>query len=871
MEIPQHYKPDPLEDKWYAAWEKAKCFKSTPDERESFTITIPPPNVTGVLHMGHILNNTIQDIMIRKARMSGYNACWVPGTDHASIATEAKVVKKLADEGISKDDISREEFMEHAHAWKDKYGGVILQQLRKLGASCDWDRTRFTMEESLSKSVIKVFVDLYNKGLMYRGYRMTNWDVSALTAVSDEEVYHKEQLSKLYHIRYQVEGSSDEWVTIATTRPETILGDSAVCFHPEDERYTKYHDARLLIPLIERSIPCITDDYVEPEFGTGALKVTPAHDINDYEIGKRHKLETINILDERGCLNKRAQLFVGEDRFQARKSIVKELEAKGHIVKVEELSNKVGYSERTHVVIEPRLTIQWFLKMEELAKPALENVLNDTIKFVPAHQKNTYRHWMENIRDWCISRQLWWGQRIPVYYLDDERFVCAETPEAALQLAQEKYGKEITAAELKQDEDVVDTWFSSWLWPISVFDGFENKEELDYYYPGKAIVTAPDIMFFWVARMIMAGYEYMDAKPFEAVYYTGVVRDPQGRKMSKSLGNSPDPLDLIAEYGADSLRVGILLCSPAGGDLLFDPKLCEQGRNFCNKMWNACRLIKGWEINEGGDATRKPAIDWFRSRLNSTLATLENQFEQYRFSEALKNLYSFVWNDFCSDYLEMIKPEYGDAIDQETYDATVEFYEAILKMLHPFMPFISEEIYHILAERKEGEFIMMADYPATGEIDTAIMASGDRAKDIITNIRNARTKNGLSAKDRVVLHERTTKGETNDLFTEIIKRKGGISSYEETQSEIPGAVGFMSGKTEFFLDLGIELDLEAEKARIEEELKYLNGFKVSVNKKLGNERFVNNAPPVVIDKERKKLADAEEKIKLLEDSLAKLN
>jgi len=869
-EITTKYQPNGIEDKWYEHWIEKGYFSSKPDDRPSFTICIPPPNVTGVLHMGHILNNTIQDIMIRRARMMGYNACWVPGTDHASIATEAKVVKKLKEQGIDKREIGREAFLEHAFAWKEEYGGMILQQLKKLGCSCDWDRTRFTMEPKLSAAVIKVFVDLYNKDRMYRGNRMTNWDPAARTAVSDEEVYHKDSMSKLYHVKYQVEGS-DQHVTIATTRPETILGDSAVCFHPEDARYTDLKGKKLIVPMIDRAVPAIFDDYVDMEFGTGALKVTPAHDVNDYELGKRHNLEMIDILDDTAHLNENAQLFVGKERFAARKLVVAELEKIGALVKVDEISNQVGYSERTDVVIEPRLTRQWFLKMQDLAAPALENVMNDNVQFVPAHQKNTYRHWMENVRDWCVSRQLWWGQRIPVYYLTDTEYVVAETPEAALELAREKFSRpELQASDLRQDEDVLDTWFSSWLWPISVFDGFEDDTELKYYYPGKAIVTAPDIMFFWVARMIMAGYEYMGEKPFDAVYFTGMVRDPKGRKMSKQLGNSPNPLDLIAKYGADATRVGMLMSSPAGGDLLFDIKLCEQGAKFSNKIWNACRLVKGWEVKEGKNEENQAAIDWFNNKFNKILQTQEKYYDQYRFSEILKLSYSFIWSDFCSDYLEMIKPEKDQPIDSATYEKTIEIFEKLLCMMHPMIPFITEEVYHLLTEREKGDCIINADYPKSADYDENLIAKGEVAKDIITQVRNARQQNKVGGVDPIKAYARVNDPSFYEAFLPIIQRMSTMSSLEFVTENVDNTVSFMVDKDEFFLDMGIKVDPEAEKARITEEIAYLKGFKGKVEKKLSNERFVSNAPAAVVEKEKQKMEDADQKIATLEEALAQL-
>ncbi len=871
MEINKQYQSKEVEEKWYKIWKEQGAFRSIPDDRPSYSIVIPPPNVTGVLHMGHILNNTIQDLLIRRARMKGFNACWVPGTDHASIATEAKVVKKLKEEGKTKWEIGREAFLEEAFAWKEKYGGIILNQLEKLGCSCDWERTRFTNEPKLAEYVIKVFVDLYKKDKLYKGYRMTNWDPEAKTVVSDEEVYHKEKRSKLYHVRYKLV-DQEGYITIATTRPETILGDTAICFNPEDDRYKHLKGAKVLVPMINREIPLIFDEYVDMEFGTGALKITPAHDPNDFELGKKHNLETINIFTDDAKLNEAAQLFIGEDRFKARKSVVALLTEQEHLVEVEEIDNKLGYSERTHVVIEPRLTEQWFVKMKDLAQPAIDSVKDNTIKFYPDHQKNTYFHWMENVRDWCISRQLWWGQRIPAYYLADGSVFVAETAELALEEAKAKTGNNsLTAADLRQDEDVVDTWFSSWLWPISVFNGFDDPTELNYYYPTKVVVTGADIIFFWVARMIMAGYEWEDKKPFDDVYFTGMVRDPQRRKMSKSLGNSPEPLDLIAKYGADGVRVGMLLCSPAGGDLLFKEELCEQGRNFSNKIWNALRLVKGWEVNSGErNEANQPAIIWFENKMNQVLETLENQFSQYRISEALKTIYSFIWQDFCSDYLEMIKPAYGSPIDEHTYNHTVDFFEKLLRIVHPFIPFVSEEIYQLLADRAEGEFINFSSCPEMGTYSKEEIQKGEKAKAIITNVMNIRNKNGLSPKEPLAAFASAAMEDYKDFLPIIVKRSN-LSSLEFGQSNVPNTVSFIVDNDEFYVETGIEINVEEEKARLESELEYANGFKVKTEKKLQNERFVSNAPEAVVNSEKQKLADAVEKIKILEDSLAKLN
>jgi len=873
MSLSTRYEPQKVEGKWYDYWMENEFFRSVPDEREPYTIVIPPPNVTGVLHMGHMLNNTIQDVLIRRARMQGKNACWVPGTDHASIATEAKVVKKLREElGVTKWEIGREKFLEHAFKWKEEYGGVILQQLRVLGASCDWERTRFTMEPKLSKAVQQTFIDLYKKGHVYKGLRMTNWDPAAKTAISDEEVYHEEKQAKLYHVRYKIEGTDDEWITIATTRPETILGDTAICFHPDDERYQHLKGKHAIVPMVNRPIPFIFDDYVDMEFGTGALKITPAHDVNDNEIGKRHNLETIDILNEDATLSEAAQHFVGEDRFKARKLVANWLEENGQLVKVEEIKNKIGKSERTHVVIEPRLTKQWFLRMPEIAKPALDSVMDDVIEFFPKKYKNVYRHWMENIRDWCISRQLWWGQQIPAYYVEgtDEIFV-AMTADEALAEAQQKLNRpELTVADLKQDEDVFDTWFSSWLWPISVFDGFEKPDEVDYYYPTNVLVTGWDIIFFWVARMIMAGYEWRNEKPFQHVYFTGMVRDKKGRKMSKSLGNSPDPLMLMEKFGADGVRMGMLMCSPAGGDLLFDDKLCEQGSMFSNKIWNALRLVKGWEVKAGENTVNKPAIEWFENRFNQVLVEVEAQYDQYRISEALKTTYSFIWNDFFSSYLEMIKPPYGEPIDAETYAATIQFFERCMQILHPIMPFITEEVYQQLKQRDTKDSICVSTYPIAKNVNETALEKGEIAKELITQIRNVRAKNGLSPKHGLKLFAKLQNNDLLEAFQPIISSQTNLDSFEFVSEEAADTTKFLIGKNEFFVDLGIEVDKDAERAKIQEEIDYLTGFKTKVEKKLSNERFVNNAPEAVVAKERQKMDDAIAKIKILEESLVGL-
>lgn len=874
MSIASQYNPADTEDKWYAYWMKHNFFHSEPDEREPYTIVIPPPNVTGVLHMGHMLNNTIQDILVRRARMQGKNACWVPGTDHASIATEAKVVAKLAEEGISKFDLSRDAFLEHAWEWTHKHGGIILEQLKKLGASCDWDRTAFTMDEVRSKSVIKIFVDLFNKGYIYRGVRMVNWDPSAKTAVSDEEVYHKEEQSKLYYVRYQIEGEEDEWVTVATTRPETILGDTAVCVNPGDERFKHLAGKRVLVPLIKRSVPVIMDDYVDIEFGTGCLKITPAHDVNDYEIGMRHNLETIDTFNDNGTLSEAAQLFVGMDRFEARKKIVPELEAQGNLVKIEDYTNKVGYSERTNVVIEPKLSAQWFIKMKDLAAPALEAVENDDIEFHPKKFKNLYRHWMENVKDWCISRQLWWGHRIPVYYLEDGGFVVAETPEQALEAAKKQSGNDdLTMEQLRQDEDVLDTWASSWLWPMSVFDGVDHpdNEEINYYYPTNDLITAPDIIFFWVARMIMAGYYDRKELPFKNVYFTGMVRDKQRRKMSKSLGNSPDPLDLIKQFGADGVRVGMLFCSPAGGDLLFDESLTEQGRNFSNKLWNSFRLIKGWEVDtkiEQPESSAK-AIEWFEAKLNESLATLDDHFSKFRISDALMEVYTLIRDEFSGWFLEAVKPAYQQPIDALTYNKTLALLESVLKVLHPFMPFITEEIYQLIEERAEGDSIMISQQPKAGEIKKQTLTSFEEAKEVISSIRNIRKEKNIAFKDE--LNMQVVPGEGyEDEFLSVICKLGNIVKVEKVEKPDNTAAAFIVKTTEFAIPLGDMIDVDAEIAKLEEELKYNQGFLTVVMKKLSNERFVSGAPEKVVAIEKQKKADAESKIKTIEESLAKL-
>ncbi|OFX89919.1 MAG: valine--tRNA ligase [Bacteroidetes bacterium GWF2_33_16] len=871
MEIPAKYNPSLTEDKWYKYWMENNLFHSEPDGREPYTIAIPPPNVTGVLHMGHMLNNTIQDILVRRARMQGKNACWVPGTDHASIATEAKVVSKLRDEGIDKNLLSREEFLAYAWEWKEKHGGIILEQLKKLGASCDWSRTKFTMDEDMSESVIKVFVDLYNKGLIYRGVRMVNWDPQAKTAVSDEEVNYKEVQSKLYYVRYKVDGV-DGFVTIATTRPETILGDTAVCVHPSDERFRHLHGKRVLVPLINRSIPIILDEYVDREFGTGALKITPAHDINDYALGDKHNLETIDIFNDDGTLNENALLYVGKDRFEVRDLIVKDLKAAGHIVKLEDYINNVGYSERTDAIIEPKLSMQWFCKMDELAKPALDNVLNDNVQFHPPKFKNTYKHWMENIKDWCVSRQLWWGHRIPAYYLPEGGFVVAKTADEALQLAKVKTGnKNLTISDLRQEEDVLDTWFSSWLWPISVFDGIRNPDnkDINYYYPTDDLVTAPEILFFWVARMIMAGYEYRNEKPFKNVYLTGIVRDHLRRKMSKSLGNSPDPIELIEKYSADGIRVGMLLCSPAGGDLLFDESLTEQGRNFGNKIWNAFRLVQSWNIDENLPQPEyaKKTIEWFNHKLNSEIENINDLYEKFRLSEALMTVYKLFWDEFSSWYLEFIKPAYQQPIDKKTFDQTIQFFEKLLKLLHPFMPFITEEIWQLIEERMTGQSIMIERMPVAGVFSEDFINDFECAKETISAVRNVRNANSIAQKEILKL---AVKGDYNIEFDACIKKMANLSEIKSTETKIDGAVSFMVKSAEFYIELGGLIDIEEELIKLNEELGYYKGFLDSVMKKLGNERFVKNAPESVVAVENQKRADAETKIQMLEDRILSL-
>ncbi len=874
METPKTYEPLKAEEKWYAHWMEKGYFHSVPDDREAYTIVIPPPNVTGVLHMGHMLNNTIQDVLIRRARMLGKNACWVPGTDHASIATEAKVVQKLRQEGIKKSDLTRDEFLKHAFEWKDKHGGIILEQLKKLGASCDWERTSFTMDPGYSESVLDVFVDLYKKGRIYRGVRMVNWDPEALTAVSDEEVLHKEVNSKLFYVRYKIAGSDDQWLTIATTRPETILGDSAICINPNDKRFTHLHGKQAIVPISNRIIPIIQDDYVDMEFGTGCLKVTPAHDTNDYDLGKKHNLETIDIFNDNGTLNEKGLHYDGLDRFEVRKQIEKELYDKGYLVKTEDHINKIGFSERTNAVIEPKLSLQWFVDMKELAHPALENVMNGNIKFHPDKFKNTYKHWMDNIKDWCISRQLWWGHQIPAWYFGagSEDYVVAKTADEAMQLAAVKAGRTISISELKQDEDVLDTWFSSWLWPISVFDGLTNpgNEEIKYYYPTNDLVTAPEIMFFWVARMIIAGYEYMGDIPFKNVYYTGIVRDKLGRKMSKSLGNSPDPIELIEKYGADGVRMGVLISSPAGNDLPFDSSQCEQGRNFTNKIWNAYRLVSAWDVREIEQPKSSiKAIEWFDAKFNQELAIINDLFDKFRISEALMAIYKLVWDDFCSWYLEMIKPGYEQPIDSKTIEATKDFFEQILKVIQPFTPFIAEEIWHLIRERKEGDDIIIAEWPKVKAVNQAVLDSFTKGEEVIINIRNVRKQNNIANKVKMDLFIKKN-NEIDSSFDSVIVKMGNLSLLEYTETAISNANSFIVNSNEYYIPFGDSIDIEAEKAKLKEELEYTKGFLNSVQKKLQNEKFMAGAPDQVVVMERKKESEALSKIAILEEKLTSM-
>ena len=903
-EIPKIYDPSQTEDKWYSFWMKKGFFRSIPDEREPYTIVIPPPNVTGVLHMGHMMNNTIQDVLIRRARMLGKNACWVPGTDHASIATEAKVVAMLKEKGINKKDISREDFLKYAWEWKEKYGDIILEQLKKLGASCDWDRTRFTMEEDLSDAVISVFIDLHNKGFIYRGVRMVNWDPQGKTALSNEEVIYKEINSRLIYIRYPIVEASlasllrdnhsswtidengwttemngkkfngKDFISIATVRPETILGDTGVCVHPDDERYKNLKGKFAVIPMVNRPVPVIFDNYIEMEFGTGALKVTPAHDINDYNLGVKYGLEVIDTISDDGTMSKAARFYIGEDRFIVRRKIIKDLEASGNIVKIEDYKNKVGYSERTDAVIEPKLSMQWFLKMDTISKPALDNVLNGNIKLIPEKFINTYRHWMENVHDWCISRQLWWGQRIPAWYDPQGRYVVAKTSTEALVLFRKLFTDiNFSEKDLKQEEDVLDTWFSSWLWPISVFDGFKDpgNKDIKYYYPTNDLITAPEILFFWVARMIIAGYEYMNEKPFSNVYLTGIVRDKLGRKMSKSLGNSPDPIELIKKYSADGVRVGMLLASPAGNDLPFDESLCEQGRNFANKIWNAFRLIKGWNIhNEKQSESDRIAIDWFHSRFNEQLEIINDHYSKFRMSDALMASYKLIWDDFCAWYLEMIKPEFIEGnpspISKKTLETTISFFENILKVIHPWMPFISEELWHLLKDRTPEECLIVEKWPLISEYDRKLLSGFTIASEIIQQLRNIRKQKNISPKESLKLFIRTEKT-FDQSFRDIIIRLANLSHFSSTDQKPENALSFLIRQFEFYLPVSEAIDTDAEKERLKKELEYNKGFLNSVQSKLANERFVSNAKPEVIENEKKKQADAEAKIKAIEEQL----
>ena len=886
MEISPRYVPADVEDKWYSHWMDEGYFHSEPDGRKPYTIVLPPPNVTGVLHMGHMLNSTIQDILIRRARMTGRNACWVPGMDHASIATEAKVVAKLKEEGISKKDITRDEFMKHAWEWKEKHGGIILEQLKKLGASCDWKRTRFTMDEALYDSVIKVFVDLYNKGLIYRGVRMVNWDPQALTAVSDEEVIYKESHGKLYYLRYYLDGAAFSelpegcgirqnekgyYIVVATTRPETILGDTAVCVHPEDSRFQLLKGCRVIVPIVGRSVPVIMDEYVDREFGTGALKITPAHDINDYQLGMKHKLETIDIFNDNGSLNGHGMQYAGMDRFACRRQIVKDLDEASLMEKIEDYTNKVGHSERTDSVIEPKLSAQWFMKMEAVAAKALEVVENDEIRFHPAKFKNIYRRWLENIKDWCISRQLWWGQRIPAYYLPNKEIVVAETREAAYRIAQEKYGKDVcTMDEMVQDEDVLDTWFSSWLWPMSVFDGirFPDNEEVKYYYPTDDLITAPDIIFFWVARMIMAGEEYRGKIPFKNVYFTGIVRDKLGRKMSKSLGNSPDPIELMKQYGADGVRMGMLLTAPAGNDLPFDTAICEQGRNFCNKIWNALRLVKGWKVDAGAEtpAHSRIAVQWLESRFNQVLAEIDDDFKKYRLSEALMSVYKLVWDDFCSTYLEIIKPAFGQPIDARTYGTTLDIMSRLMQVMHPFMPFITEEVWHLLKEREDD--IMVSAMPEPGASDEACMQKFALTMEMVEQLRRIRAEKNISPKEAVALFVKST--DKSFFYEEILWKLCNLSQLETTAEKVEKSVSFVLHNVECYVPFSANVNVEEERIKIEADIAYMERFLDTVLKKLSNEQFVSHAPEKVVALERKKQSDAEEKLKILREQLEQL-
>ncbi|MBL7931980.1 MAG: valine--tRNA ligase [Bacteroidia bacterium] len=878
MEIAKTYNPGEAESKWYPYWIKHQFFKSVPDHRTPYTIVIPPPNVTGMLHMGHMLNNTIQDVLIRRARMLGFNACWVPGTDHASIATETKVVNLLAEQGIKKTDLSREEFLKYAFDWKEKYGGIILEQLKKLGASCDWDRTRFTMEPALTDSVLDAFIHLHNKGQIYRGVRMVNWDPQGLTALSDEEVVHKETNSKLVYVKYKIEGTS-EFITVATTRPETIMGDTAVCVNPNDERYLKLKGKNVIVPVVNRIVPLIFDDYVDASFGTGALKVTPAHDINDFNLGQKYNLPTIDALTPDGKISEAAGAYVGMDRFACRKQIIKDLEEQGLVEKVEEIKNKVGYSERTNAVIEPKLSMQWFLKMDQISKPALDAVLSGDVKLIPEKYINTYKHWMENVHDWCISRQLWWGQRIPAWYDGQGNTVVCKTKEEAVEKFKNQ-GSKFKIEDVKQDEDVLDTWFSSWLWPLTVFDpdiikhGWDKANaDLKYYYPTNDLVTGPDILFFWIARMIIAGKEFTNIKPFTNVYLTGIVRDKLGRKMSKQLGNSPDPIDLVAKYGADGVRVGMLLSSPAGNDLLFDEKDCEQGRNFANKVWNAFRLIKGFETGNVKQSTAQAAaISWFENKLSEQLEIINDHFSKYRMSDALMATYKLVWDDFCAWYLEAIKPDFVDGkaqpIDQATYNSTIHYLEQLLKIMQPWMPFITEEIWHLIKERSDKDCVIVAEWPKQSAVDSKQLAEFEVAKELVTTVRNVRAQKQMSPKEKLEIVERSSAERA--YFDDLIIKLANLSAFKYSKDKVEGAYGFTIKTTEFFIPLANNINIEEEKERLKKELEYNKGFLKSVQVKLANEKFVANAKPEVIAVERKKESDALSKIKAIEEQLAVL-
>ncbi|HQZ50284.1 MAG: valine--tRNA ligase [Chitinophagaceae bacterium] len=871
MELSKNFDHQSAEQKWYQHWLDKNYFHSEPDDREPYTIVIPPPNVTGVLHMGHCLNNTIQDILIRRARMQGKNACWVPGTDHASIATEAKVVQMLREKGIAKSSLSREDFLKYAWEWKEKYGGIILQQLKKMGCSLDWDRTSFTMDPDYYQSVINVFIDLHNKGFIYRGKRMINWDVKAKTALSDEEVIRKETQQKLYHLKYKLDIDKEEYITIATVRPETIMGDTAICVHPDDDRYKHLHGKFAFVPLINRRIPIITDDYVTMDFGTGALKVTPAHDMNDNQLGQKHNLEVVDIFNEDGTLNAEAQIYVGEDRFAARKKIAIELEEKGFLLKTEDYTSEVGYSERTNEVVEPRLSLQWWVDMKKISGPALSSVIDDEVKFYPAKFKNLYRHWMENIKDWCISRQLWWGHRIPAWYDNEGRFVVAATEEQAKKMFNEQFS--IANADLKQDEDCLDTWFSSWLWPFEVFKGYSNpnNKEVNYYYPTNTLVTAPEIIFFWVARMIMAGFEYKGEKPFNEVYFTGIVRDKQGRKMSKSLGNSPDLIEMIEKDGADAVRFGIMISSPAGNDLMWDQAGNEQGRFFINKMWNALKLIKMWEGRQNdldNSIESNFATEWFENRLSEVRAELDSQFKDFNLSAALKTIYSLIWDDFCSWYLEWVKPGFEQPIDKAVYEKTIGFFEELMQLLHPFMPFVTEEIYHQLKDRTDD--LTVKQYPATKNTVTTILSDAAFLKEVITTIRDARNKNQLKPKDTINLHIQTENKNVYTAIESILLKQVNAESISYTSDNIPNSITVVVQKDKIFIETTALLDTSSQKQQLQKDLDYLKGFLISVDKKLSNEKFVQNAKPEVIEIERKKKADAEEKIKVIEGSLTSL-